>query len=71
MIEDRSTSGLGIHTSKSVPVGTRVNVKFGNRTVAAVVRRCIKVPLGFTIGVSFEQEGVSSLQNPAESEEQA
>ena len=68
MIEDKSISGLGIHTAKPIPPGTWVKVKFRDQMLLAVVRRCIKVPLGFLIGVSFEQEPLSSVENPAETD---
>ena len=54
MIEDKSVSGLGIQLAKSIPVGTPITVKFCNRTVPCVVRRCIKADVGVFIGVQFE-----------------
>lgn len=56
MIEDKSVSGLAIHISKSIPVGTAVTVNFAHRKVPAVVQRCMKDGLGTLIGISFEQD---------------
>ncbi len=54
MIEDKSVSGLGIQLAKSIPVGTPITVRFGDRMAAGVVRRCVKIGFGVLVGMSFE-----------------
>jgi hypothetical protein len=54
VIEDKSVSGANIQLAKPIPVGTAITVRSGNRTVAGVVRRCVKLDFGSFIGISFE-----------------
>jgi hypothetical protein len=68
LIENKSAGGLGIQVSKAIAVGTPIKVKLRNQMVAAVVRRCQKLPIGFFIGVSFESEPfVASSDDTADS----
>jgi hypothetical protein len=60
LIEDRSTSGLGMRMNSPVAVGTTVDVRMVNQSFSGIVRRCAALRSGYLVGVELLTHTVDS-----------
>lgn len=51
IIEDRSSSGLAIRVRKSIPIGTTVNIKYGNQELGGTIKRCNREGFEYIVGI--------------------
>lgn len=55
ILEDKSSSGVGVSVKKAIPAGTRVNLRERDQERAGIVRYCRSDEMGYFIGIQFDK----------------